>query len=680
MNFVNYAVVKFSICTVLGICAGHFFNFATTPLFIVCGSCFLGLAAMYVINARRYLPLPLFGVFTFGCLTVLSLLNVELREPENNERHYVHYLNERGADKPPGLLQLKITEIVKPGRYNKKYMAALSAIGGKQYSGKVLLYIAKDSSQNEFHINDQLLVYGTLNKIPGPLNPDQFHFKKYMQLLGVHGEVKVSKKDVLLTSGGNGSLRGLAESSREHIIEKLRESPIGPEQRAITQALVLGEKRDIAKSLMEAYAAAGAVHILAVSGLHVGVLYLLLGTLLMPLKRLSRSPLPSNILIVALLWGFALLTGLSPSVTRAVTMFSFFAFADTLGRPTKGINTMFLSFFVLLFINPKWLFHVGFQLSYLAVFFILWVQPKLFGYWYPKHYVVRKLWAIVTVTIAAQLGIVPLSLYYFHQFPGLFLLTNIVVLPFLGVILGFGILVVVLVLGGVLPNWLAGVYNTLVGGLNTFIGWVAGQGTFLFRDITFSIWNMFAGYAVIFAVVLFWKKQRFKTLAFVLVSLLLFVGSFMSHRFTNAGDELVVFNKSRNTLIGLKQNTALTVFTTDTLLTKTDNAYPIKKYRIANGINNVHHRPLPSVFKFKGKRFLILDSFGAYPNTAGIDVVILVQSPKVNLARVMDSLHPVQIVADASNYKTYVKRWKETCAERKTPFHYTGEKGAFIVE
>src|SRR5690606_7904768 len=172
----------------------------------------------------------------------------------------------------------------------------------------------------------------------------------------------------------------------------------------IIQALVLGEKKDIDKNLYNEYAAAGAVHILAVSGLHVGILYFILAFLLNPLKRIKSGSYLHAIIIVLLLWGFAMLSGLSPSVTRAVTMFSFFAVAGIFGRQTNTLNTLFLSFLTLLIINPMWLFQVGFQLSYLAVFFIVWLQPIFYKVGYSKSRIIRKIWTIISVTIAAQIG------------------------------------------------------------------------------------------------------------------------------------------------------------------------------------------------------------------------------------------------------------------------------------
>ena len=231
---------------------------------------------------------------------------------------------------------------------------------------------SKDSLQKSFLPDDVLLVYALISEIPEPLNPHQFDYAAYMKSIGVYGQLRISEKDVLQKHNGAKTLIGIAQNLRAEIIEKLEKTKLKTDERAIIQALILGEKKDIDKTLYDKYAAAGAVHILAVSGLHVGIIYGILLLLFKPLTRWKYGRYLQVILIVFALWAFAMLSGLSPSVTRSVTMFSFFALAKLLNRETSSINVLFLSFLTLLIINPLLIFQVGFQLSYMAVFFIIW--------------------------------------------------------------------------------------------------------------------------------------------------------------------------------------------------------------------------------------------------------------------------------------------------------------------
>ena len=168
-------------------------------------------------------------------------------------------------------------------------------------------------------------------------------------------------------------------------------------------------------------------------------------------------------------------------------MFTVIAIAMNLKRPSNIYNTLAISMFFLLLFKPLLLFDVGFQMSYIAVLAIVSIQPLIIKVWTPKYKLVNYFWNIFTVTIAAQIGVLPISLYYFHQFPGLFFVSNLVILPFLGLILGLGFIVIILASLKILPQFVADIYGGLISLMNHFIEWVSQQESFLFKDISFGI-------------------------------------------------------------------------------------------------------------------------------------------------------------------------------------------------
>ena len=195
-----------------------------------------------------------------------------------------------------------------------------------------------------------------------------------MKNLGVYDQITVTNTNNLKKIKGLATLRGRARKLRNHLIEKLKQNHLSSDELSHSESVGFRRKNAISiKIYTVTMLLLGAIHILAVSGLHTGIIYMILLYVLSPIKRLLKNEKGIAVIIVILLWGFAFLTGLSPSVIRAVTMFSFFALAKTINRDTNATNTLFLSYFTLLIINPNWLFHVGFQLSYLAVLFILWL-------------------------------------------------------------------------------------------------------------------------------------------------------------------------------------------------------------------------------------------------------------------------------------------------------------------
>lgn len=673
MKFINFAVVKLAVCLAGGIVIATIFPITSFPLFKCLLVCVSLLFLVWFFERRKLQQGILFGLLTYMTIFIFGYGSYQLRDPAHQNRHYSHFYTENNAS----LIQLKIREVLKPNRRHHKYFAELFKLNSKNVHGKILVTILKDSTSSAFKVDDLLLISSEIEEVAGPSNPYQFDYKKYLKNLGVFHQVRISEKQILQRSNGPTSLRGFSENIRNHIIHKLSETPIEKAQRVIIQALILGQRKDISKEMYGEYIAAGALHILAVSGLHVGILFLILSWLFKPLEYLKFGKQAKSVLLLLFLWGFAILAGLSPSVVRAVTMFSFFGLAGMLDRPTNSFNTLFLSFFTLLVFNPNWLYHVGFQLSYLAVFFILWIQPELYKLYIPKFYLDKLLWGIITVTLAAQIGIAPLSLYYFHQFPGLFFITNLVILPFLAIILAGGLLVIILTIIGQLPNSLALGYNWLIKQLNGFVHWIAQQQTFIFTDISFSFSTMIAGYALIFALILWWKLKTNKAFLYVpaVVAILFGVGIWENR--SSSKEQLVVFHKSRTTLLGYQNDRVLTLLQNDTI--NYFNRFPIRDYRVGSQVTGFTSELLPRVFRYRNKTVLLLDSLGVYPSEK-IDIILLTNSPKVHLERLIDSIQPTQIIADGSNYRTYVKRWHTTCTKRKIPFHYTGEKGAYIFD
>jgi len=673
MKFINFAVVKFSLFLILGIVVAYFFpifNFLFILLF-----CLTLLVITWIFARNQLVQSVFFGIVTYATFFSVGYFNYQIRLPKFQKSHYSYFISEEKEE----ILQIKIVEVLKPDNYNTKYIAEVFAIKNLKTQGKILVNIKKDSLDKNFTIDDILIVSGSIKQIPSPLNPHQFDYKKYMQTLGVYFESQIDKSEILKSRKGTFTLRGQAERFRNFILKKLEKTSLQTNERAILQALVLGQKRDISSQLYKDYAAAGAVHILAVSGLHVGIIYIIILLLLRPLRDFKKGVYLQYSLLIILLWGFAFITGLSPSVTRAATMFSCFAFAKMINRESSTINNLFLSFFILLLWNPLLLFSVGFQLSYLAVFFIIWVHPKLNSYYNPRWKIDKMFWDIFTVSIAAQIGVLPLSLYYFHQFPGLFFITNIVVLPTLAILIGGGLSIIVLSLFNILPAWIVLLYNNAIEMLNTFIHWIANQDSFLFQNIHFTEEKVIGSYLFLICLIFCWKKFHSKNIILFLCSFSLLIGVFIYDKYKTSTSKLIIFHKIKHSILGNKHGSYIALLQSDTA-SAYKNTFPVKDFKIGENSEVSSEGSIPSIFKYNNKTILVIDSLGAYPWVREIDIVILIQSPKINLERLIDTLQPRIIIADGSNYTTYVNRWRKTCSIKKLPFRHTGKEGAFILE
>ena len=573
---------------------------------------------------------------------------------------------------------LAIDKVLKPGNYHYKYMAEVLQIDHQKTTGSVLINIEKDSIASFFKIGDRILIKNKFIAIKESLNPHQFNYKNYLVKQGIHLQVYTTKQELLLLDQTSTSFLGFIAAFRLKIQQSLQQYDFSEDELAIMNALLLGQRQDISKELTANYSKAGAIHILAVSGLHVGIILWMLSFVLKPLERYKKGKVIKLVLVLLFLWFFAVLAGMSASVTRAVTMFSAIAIGQFYNKRNAVEHSLIFSMFILLLLKPLFLFDVGFQLSYLAVFGIIWVQPVFYQLWKPKYYIIDKGWQLITVSTAAQLGVLPISLFYFHQFPGLFFLSNLLIIPFLGVILGTGIIVLGLSYLTILPILLVDIYGGIISILNRLVAFIARQEAFLFSDISFSFIKMFFSYLVIIACFQFFLKRNAKRCLFFLSSVVVFQSVFFYEKYhIEKNNEFIVFHKSRNSIVGIRTGSFLEVYNDmDSLVTKQN---LLKNYKVGENIQYQNNYKIPNLLQLNKQVILFIDTAGIY-NLTDLQQPILVlrQSPKINLERLINTLQPTIIIADGSNYKSYVRRWKATCLKLQIPFWSTDELGAYI--
>ncbi|MEZ4969524.1 MAG: ComEC family competence protein [Flavobacteriaceae bacterium] len=429
MPLLQFTTVKLSLCLICGIVIGYYLR-PSLHLSVWLTVAFLILLGVVFVLYRK-LPTFLFALFTGLLAIAIGILSLTLRGSDKLGRHY----SQQPLDKNR-VYTLKIRDVLKSNSFSDRYVAQVKSMDSLKVSGKILLNIAVDSSIGPLTVDDEILTFTSPYPIAPPLNPHQFNYKKYLSNIGIAHQVKLGANDYYLKPKISGTIFGTAHKIRAHIIKSLKKEDFGTEELGVIQALLLGQRNEITTEIDTDYKEAGAYHILALSGLHIGILLGLLHFLLKPLELLPKGRSIKWGIIVLLLWAFALLAGLSASILRATSMFTFVAYALYLNRPTNHFNILALSlFFILLLLDPLLLFQVGFQLSYAAVFAIVWIYPLLQQLWNPPNWIIKKGWELVSVSIAAQLGVLPISLYYFHQFPGLFLVSSLLILTFLTFIL-----------------------------------------------------------------------------------------------------------------------------------------------------------------------------------------------------------------------------------------------------
>lgn len=663
-RIIQYAPLHFLLCLILGISiqfTTRFWSFGVENLVYI----LLFLLLMLLINHKILRTLASFLLFFW-----VGVTSVFIHNHQNFENYYTHHL----TNDVTAILQIE--KVLKPGNYYDKFEAKVYQIDNTKTIGRVLLNIKKDSIKNTLDVDDFIVLKPEFKALIPPLNPHQFDYKAYLEKKAIYQQIFVSSDSYQVVKNDAFNVYGLSAKLRYKIQTVLKSYNFSKDEFGVINALLLGQRQDISKELIDDYSKAGAIHILAVSGLHVGIILLILSWLLTPLEFLKNGKVLKTVLIILLLWCFAFIAGLSASVVRAVTMFSFVAFGMFFSRKNVVEFSLISSMLFLLIVKPMFLFDVGFQLSYLAVFGIVWVQPKLYQLWQPKHKIVNFFWRLFTVSIAAQVGILPLSIYYFNQFPGLFLLSNLIIIPFLGAILIGGILCIALALLHILPQFLADIYGAIIATMNTFVQWISHQEAFLFQGLSLPFLMMLALYILIFSFIVAAFKVTPKKILLFLIAVVVIQSVFLFEQYQQQNTkEFIVFHKSRHSVIG--NRVGAKVFIKQDSLTNSLKLLDV--YKIGAQIDFNYTKKQPNVLMLQNQQILVVDSLGIYQlNELKHPIVVIQYSPKLNMERLIKTINPKQIVVDGSNYKSYVNSWKSACNKMNVPFHYTGENGAFI--
>ncbi len=328
-----------------------------------------------------------------------------------------------------------------------KFKAIISFIddsmGFVSHDNKILVYIENDSSENICY-GDEIICNGRIDEIQAPQNPGEFDYRKFTLNQGISGQIWLrSPSWEIMNKNKDENILSRVFALSEYLNGKLSKVFHDKDDLSVARAMLTGDNSNFDMELRRKYSGVGAMHILCVSGLHVGIIFLLLNSLFGFLNKTKISRWIKSFILLICIWIYALITGLSPSVLRASTMFTFIILGMVIQEKPNIYNSLFASAFLLLLIDPFILTSVGFQLSYLAVIAIVAIQPLLYNLFVSKYYLIDKAWAIITVSIAAQIGTAPLAIMYFHQFPNYFILTNLLVIPLSALILyaGFGYLV-----------------------------------------------------------------------------------------------------------------------------------------------------------------------------------------------------------------------------------------------
>ena len=556
--------------------------------------------------------------------------------------------------------------------------------------GNVLLYFKKDSTMAALHYGDQVVIYKTFQPISNSGNPGAFNYSRYCAFQDIYFQVFLSAKDyAVLPNTHANKLQQFLFSIRTKVIETMEQYIPGKTEQGVAEALLIGYRDNLDKELVQSYSNTGVVHIIAISGLHLGLIYGLLVWLMLPCKNKRWYRIARPVVVLSVLWLFTLAAGAAPSILRSAVMFTFIVLGESIGRKTNMYNTLAASAFCLLVFNPFFLWDVGFQLSYTAVLSIVAFMKPVYHWFYFQNKLLDMVWKLNSVTISAQLLTLPLILYYFHQFPNIFLVTNFVAVPLSSFIVYAELILLVVAPFSWLAAWVGKFTGLCVWLMNRFIQQMDVLPFALTDGIKLSVAQAILLYVFIFAFVIWLLQKSAKALLVSLATLAVFFATksadMIQHR---QQQKLIVYNIPQHSAIDLAEgNHAHFIGDTDVLNNPFLHNFHLKPARIQYRINPTKNKPVSFIqdhfIQSAHTKIILLSK--ALPHVKGkekipADVIILSKNPPVYISRLQEVFQFKQIVFDSSNPLWKIERWKKDCDSLHLRFHSVPEQGAFEMD
>ncbi len=571
-------------------------------------------------------------------------------------------------------------------------------------TGKVISYLSKDSLKHIPDYGEVLMFTKKPVRPQKPGNPGEFNYENYLANKGIFHTVFLNPNDYTIhTSGDIIKLKAFALKARKRFIEILKENNVSNEELSVASALLTGYDELLDENQRKQFSGAGVIHILCVSGLHVGIIFLMAEFLfrLFARRRILKAIKPFIILL--LIWAYAVFTGLAPPVMRACIMFSVIIFRYAFQKQSSVLNSLAMAAFFLLLFDPLLLFDVGFQLSFTAVTGIITIQPLMRELLKPKNPILKYMWDLTTVSVSAQVATAPLIIYYFHQFPSYFLFSNLVAVPLAGIIIYTGVIVIT-------TSWVPFISETgawlLVNEiklLNAFVGYMEHLPGAVISGLHLS--TLIVAVMFIFLITFFlWVVYNRKFLLYTaLVGLLIMLAAGVIREITIANQQFIVFHKvNRHPVISLVNGRDHIILTDKELCDDISKAnYSLEGLTVIAGLNKptlkcifqnetivrageeTGKSCLPEFFSFSGKRIIVVGNQCLLPeegHTLIADYVLMCKNNKHSPGRIAACFPGALLIADASNSYRVIESMAREAEENGISIYNIGRQGALVAE
>jgi competence protein ComEC len=572
--------------------------------------------------------------------------------------------------------------------------------------GSILTYFAKDSLIKPPTNGSLIAITGTIQEISPAQNPGSFDYRKYMASNNVYHQVFLKNyawKTLEEPQGFN--IYRFSHQLSQKFISILNANGLKDKEFAVASALLLGQKDMLDNETRQAYSGSGVMHILCVSGLHVGVIYFIISFALGFMKKSGKQLFFKTALILLTIWAYAVLTGLSPSVLRAAIMFTFISIGNATRRHVHIINSLSVSAMALLVINPLIIMNIGFQLSYIAIIGIIFINKPIVDLWQPKNRILDYIWGLIAVSIAAQAATGPLAMYYFHQFPTYFIAGNLAAIPLSFMAIYSGVAVLITSFVPVISNFFGLITNYILFALNFIIGSIEDLPNSVLHIHSVFRTDTLLIYLILTAIMMliYFKRKEF---IYIILALVLLLSANLSYTSISRQrqQKIVFYSVNKQSAIGFINGKNQSVIANQTLLNDSQaTKFQLDGAKSLYGISNMFTSAIETNadprqgnpiqvtslnnignnFLFHDKRVILIDSIPMLKRDftkLKVDYLVIRDNPKLRIAELLKIYEPRMIIIDGSNSVYRADKWVAECKAAGVESYSLKDQGAHVVD
>lgn len=677
-------VLRFLVPLIIGILLQYHYNLS---LLFVAAIAIVSLAFVFVFSF-----LSSFKQLKFSAVKGILLFFVFLGigaclSYTKNIEHSKSWVGNYFSSNTPCLVTLQENIVAK--EKSNKALATVNAVyinnKWQCVDGDVLLYFKKDSTLPKLHYGSQLVIKKNLINIVNSGNPSGFNYAQYCSFQGIHYQGFLKNGDyVLLPSTQEKLFATFLINIRTWVLQTLKTYIHQPNELSIAEALLIGYRDELDRDLVKAYSNTGVVHIIAISGLHLGMIYGLILFFFKPFDKFSFTKYAKPITIIIVLWLFSFLAGLAPSILRSAIMFTCIAIGSAMGKRSNIYNGLALSALIILLINPFSLWDVGFQLSYSAVLSIIVFSGYIKNWLIFKNKWLNTVWELCAVTLSAQILTLPIVLYHFHQFANYFFITNLIAVPLSGLILYGEIFLLITSWLQPVAAFIGIVVEKGIALMNAYILWANDLPYSLLLNIQISIPQAIILFISIVGLGYWLMNKNTKAFFVGLCSCCLFLAIRCADFYTKTQQQkIIVYNVPNHTAIdvinGRKFNfIGDSILNTDGFLRN----FHINPSRVLHRISETQQPIFTQHNNFicaNNKTIAIVDKPLPHTNSAiNVDAVVITQNPKLYIKNLVETLNTPLIIFDGSNSTYKINYWKKDCDSLHIPYYICAMQGAYI--